>query len=71
MQEDYSKEWWRAGESDEFNLKRKLLRVGCRPLKRRLLACQKNVEDDGVENFHMCKKIRAELDDCYKALTYM
>jgi hypothetical protein len=39
MKEDYEAEWWRAREHDEFNLKKKLMRVGCRPLKRKLLAC--------------------------------
>ena len=33
-------EWWKAGEIDEYNLKNKLLRVGCRPLKRKFLACK-------------------------------
>jgi hypothetical protein len=42
MKEDYESEWWRAKEKDDFNLKTKLLRVGCRPLKRKLLACQKS-----------------------------
>jgi len=46
LREDQETEWWRAREYDDFNLKKKLLRVGCRPLKRKLLACQKSVEMD-------------------------
>jgi hypothetical protein len=46
MKEDYEAEWWRAREHDEFNLKKKLMRVGCRPLKRKLLACQKSQESN-------------------------
>ena len=44
IKEDYETDWWRAREGDDFDLKRKLLRVGCRPLKRKLLACQKGPE---------------------------
>lgn len=55
MKEDYETEWWRANEYDDFNLKKKLLRVGCRPLKRKLLACQKSTEAYSAENFTNCK----------------
>ena len=54
MKEDYETEWWRARENDEFNLKKKLLRVGCRPLKRKYLACQKSVDLD-TDTFQKCK----------------
>ena len=56
MKEDYETEWWRAREGDEFNLKQKLLRVGCRPLKRKHLACQKSADMDS-ETYHRCKVI--------------
>ena len=46
MKEDYEIEWWKAKEIDDFNLKKKLLRVGCRPLKRKYLACQKTPDVD-------------------------
>ena len=39
LKEDYETDWWRAKDVDEFNLKKKLMRVGCRPLKRKYLAC--------------------------------
>ena len=54
LREDQETEWWRARETDDFNLKKKLLRVGCRPLKRKLLACQKSVEMD-LDTFAKCK----------------
>ena len=62
-------EWWQAGEIDEFNLKHKLMRVGCRPLKRKHLACK--IQNDNLEKYSECKKIRQELDECYKALNYL
>ena len=34
LKEDQKLEWWKAGELDNFDLRTKLLRVGCRPLKR-------------------------------------
>lgn len=71
MKEDYESEWWRAKEHDDFNLKTKLLRVGCRPLKRKLLACQKSQDSYDPSQFILCKKIRIELDDCYKALHFL
>jgi hypothetical protein len=54
LKEDYETDWWRARETDDFNLKTKLMRVGCRPLKRKLLACQKSVDVD-VETYQKCK----------------
>ena len=41
LRDDMKVEWWRAGDSDKYSLKDKLLRVGCRPLKRKYLACKK------------------------------
>lgn len=38
--QDETEEWYEAGAVDHYNLNRKLLRVGCRPAKRKLLACQ-------------------------------
>lgn len=55
LKEDYETEWWRAKEQDDFNLKTKLTRVGCRPLKRKLLACQKSTDAYDIDNFLKCK----------------
>jgi len=71
MQEDMRTEWWRAGEIDNFNLKEKLQRAGCRPLKRKHLACTSSMEEFDPKKFTECKKIRADLDECYKALNYL
>lgn len=46
-------EWWKAGPVDNFNLKNKLNRVGCRPLRRKLLSCK--AFDDSVEHYADCK----------------
>jgi hypothetical protein len=64
-------EWWKAGEIDEYNLKNKLLRVGCRPLKRKFLACKASADDMDPKKFAECKKVREEMDECYKALHYL
>ena len=40
IKEDMQVEWWRAADADQYSLKDKLLRVGCRPLKRKYLACK-------------------------------
>ena len=40
MKHDMEQEWWRASSADQYNLREKLLRVGCRPLKRKYLACK-------------------------------
>jgi hypothetical protein len=69
LQEDMRQEWWRAGEFDNFSLKQKMERVGCRPLKRRHLACVSAIEDQ--DKYAECKKIRQDLDECYKALNYL
>ena len=46
LKHDMAAEWWKADEVDQFSLRNKLMRVGCRPLKRRLLGCQKSVGDE-------------------------
>ena len=54
-------EWWKATEIDDFSLREKLLRVGCRPLKRKFLACKTMSEDEGdfdVEMYANCKVSR-------------
>ena len=54
-------EWWKATEVDDFSLREKLLRVGCRPLKRKFLACKTMSEDAGdfdVEMYANCKVSR-------------
>ena len=68
---DQESEWWKAKENDEFNLKTKLLRVGCRPLKRKYLACKKSSDVGDPDMFHQCKKKRVELDECYRALHFL
>ena len=39
VREDMKNEWWRASAIDDYNLKNKLMRVGCRPLKRKFIEC--------------------------------
>lgn len=53
LQTDMQMEWWKAGPADDFNLKNKLNRVGCRPLRRKYLSCK--AADDSIEHFADCK----------------
>ncbi|CAI2385975.1 unnamed protein product [Moneuplotes crassus] len=70
MKEDYASEWFEANDIDEFDLEEKLMRVGCRPLKRKFLAFQK--QNDGSElAYTKIKKMRQQLDNCYELLEYM
>ena len=72
LQEDSQSEWWRAGEIDDFNLKNKLARVGCRPLKRNYMGnCHGADPDYSAESYGACQKLRQEMDECYKALHFM
>lgn len=69
MKEDYENEWWKAGERDNYNLKNKLTRVGCRPLKRKYFRCLfEYKEDNSINN---CKKIKEEVDKCNELLYVM
>ena len=80
-------DWWKASDTDQYNLKEKLFRVGCRPLKRKYLAC-KTMASNSIETFGECKvsiikslfkfvfrsclqKIRIEMDECYQMLNYL
>lgn len=71
LQKDMATEWWKADEFDDFNLNTKLMRVGCRPLKRKFLACKVVADDFDPKRFAECKKIRLDMDECYKALHYL
>ncbi len=42
-------EWWRPTKEDNFNISNKLLRVGCRQLKRKLLRCTRYEEQEYSE----------------------
>jgi hypothetical protein len=65
MKEDYETDWWKAKDIDDFNIKKKLMRVGCRPLKRKYLACQKN-PDMNPEIYSNCKVIIFLINNFYK-----
>lgn len=39
MKEDYDNEWWRPSSVDDYKIKNKLFRVGCRPLSRKFNKC--------------------------------
>jgi len=52
MKEDYENEWWKPSSIDKGSIKSKLLRVGCRPLKRKYLLCMKS--DLDPENYEKC-----------------
>ncbi len=68
LQEDIDAEWWRAGATDSYNLKNKLMRVGCRPIKRKYEACIRKPDRYNPSSFGECRKIKEEIDNCYKAL---
>jgi len=50
LKEDDSVEWWRATKKDNFDLTTKLLRTGCRPIKRQYLECIRGETFDEFKN---------------------
>lgn len=74
-------EWWRAGEVDNWDFKTKMNRVGCRPLRRKLLSCK--MSNDSSEDYgefkvsislqltYFLQKVKEELEECYKTLHYL
>ncbi|KAL4483523.1 hypothetical protein ABPG73_001072 [Tetrahymena malaccensis] len=59
--------WWRAGERDNFDLNKKLLRVGCRPIYRKLIICQK----EQTESDQNCIQYKQEVDKCLQMLKFV
>ena len=59
-------EWWRAAQTDQFSLRDKLMRVGCRPLKRKYLACKKTMASgyniNSVQGYGECQVSQADLN---------
>ena len=39
IREDQDLEWWKAGQTDDYDFSAKLTRIGCRPLKRKYILC--------------------------------
>jgi hypothetical protein len=66
MKEDYNTEWWRPSKIDNYDIKNKLLRVGCRPLKRKYIKCRQVMELP--EDYKKCQDLNKELNDCYEML---
>ena len=58
IKDDMEAEWWRATDTDQYSLREKLMRVGCRPLKRKYLACKKTMTSghsgSSIENYGEC-----------------
>jgi len=48
LKQDEEIEWWRPTKQDNFSLTKKLMRTGCRPLKRKYLRCLRN--DEGTQH---------------------
>jgi hypothetical protein len=44
----------------------KLLRVGCRPLKRKIMRCRQNLDNEN--NFSKCFELDKELKKCHELL---
>eukprot|EP00831_Metopus_contortus_P052842 TRINITY_DN44387_c0_g1_i4.p2 TRINITY_DN44387_c0_g1~~TRINITY_DN44387_c0_g1_i4.p2 ORF type:complete len:134 (+),score=24.52 TRINITY_DN44387_c0_g1_i4:1-402(+) len=65
-QEDVNNDWWMPSTIDNGSLKSKLLRVGCRPLKRKYLECTK--ASMTLEQYEKCFTYSQELDLCLKML---
>lgn len=42
-------EWWRPTREDNYSLTNKLLRTGCRPIKRKHLRCIRNEDNEFVQ----------------------
>lgn len=56
IEEDDKIEWWRPTKKDGFNLTNKLMRTGCRPIKRRYLDCIRH-DSEGFEECAVCYSI--------------
>lgn len=64
-QEDEENHWWIAGEKDDFNLQKKLLRVGCHPILKKYILCS---QDRETEYLAACQKNKVSLEDCQSLL---
>ena len=61
-------EWWQAGAEDDFSFEKKLLRTGCRPLKRDYIKCiHQNSLNYTLEN---CMDLKRKLVECENLLKY-
>ncbi|CAG9318505.1 unnamed protein product [Blepharisma stoltei] len=67
--EDERLEWWKASARDKYDINEKLLRVGCRPLKRKLILCKK--EQREKDHAFSCMDMEEELKTCIRLLQYV
>jgi hypothetical protein len=61
--------WWKATDEDNFDVNQKLRRLGCRPLKRKYLACKQ--KERLFEKTVGCDDLKDELEKCVKIVQYL
>ena len=66
--EDAALPWWEATATDNFDINQKLLRVGCRPVKRKLLECRQTKLNTG---YGSCVALEQELTNCLQLLQFV
>ena len=55
LEEDHKNEWWRPSSIDNYDIKKKMFRVGCRPLKRKYLSCLYQADYMDSTKYAYCK----------------
>ncbi|KAM3134642.1 hypothetical protein pb186bvf_013284 [Paramecium bursaria] len=67
FEKDNAKEWWQAGQEDNYDVLQKIKRVGCRVTQRKYLQCIQ----DNYDEKHKCHSIRDDLDECMKLYEFI
>jgi len=67
--EDEELQWWKASAVDNYDINQKLLRVGCRPLKRKLIRCKQQAIQEGTKV--NCIKLESHYKNCSELLKYV
>ncbi|EGR28460.1 hypothetical protein IMG5_175090 [Ichthyophthirius multifiliis] len=67
LEQDDEEQWWRAGQNDQFDLNKKLFRVGCRPAYRKFIECDKQYDDKDIIT---CDELKQDLQKCLAMLKY-
>jgi hypothetical protein len=59
--------WYRAGKEDDYSIKKKILRDGCRDVYREVVECK----NDRSKSVSQCELVTKDYDECMKIYKYL
>lgn len=65
--EGESEPWYRAGKEDNFSIRDKILRTGCRDVNREIIECR----NDSRKSKEVCERVGKDYNECMSIYKYL